>query len=108
MFLFRSFWWEACGVSDLPIRPTRVQYAALEEILEGQRLLYSAALEERASGAWHRCEKLITCVDQIKSLTTVRGDDPQGDGSVPVNLSRWTVNRLDDAFAAFFRRATAA
>ena len=29
------------------LRPTRLQYAALEEILEGQRLLYNAALEER-------------------------------------------------------------
>src|SRR6516225_10756766 len=88
------------------LRPTRLQYAALEEILEGQRLLYNAALEERI-GAWHRCGKLITRVDQSKSLTTVRSDDPQGYGSVPVNLSRWTVYRLDDAFAAFFRRAKA-
>src|SRR6516162_9637669 len=88
------------------LRPTRLQYAALEEILEGQRLLYNAALEERIE-AWHRCGKLITRVDQCKSLTTVRGDDPQGYGSVPANLSRWTVYRLDDAFAAFLRRAKA-
>ena len=50
---------------------------------------------------------MITRVDQCKSLTTVRGDDPQGYGSVPANLSRWTVYRLDDAFAAFLRRAKA-
>ena len=108
MFLFRSLGGKRLVFLTYRygLRPTRLQYAALEEILEGQRLLYNAALEERI-GAWHRCGKLITRVDQSKSLTTVRSDDPQGYGSVPVNLSRWTVYRLDDAFAAFLRRAKA-
>jgi len=107
MFLFRSLGKRLVFLTyRYGLRPTRLQYAALEEILEGQRLLYNAALEERI-GAWQRCGKLITRVDQSKSLTTVRSDDPQGYGSVPVNLSRWTVYRLDDAFAAFLRRAKA-
>src|SRR6516165_9475820 len=108
MFLFRSFDGKRLVFLTYRygLRPTRVQYAALDEILEGQRLLYNAALEERI-GAWRRCGKLITCVDQCKLLTTLRSDDPQGYGSLPANLSRWTVNRLDDAFAAFFRKAKA-
>ena len=88
------------------LRLRRAQYGALDRILEGQRLLYNAALEERI-GAWRKAGKSITRVDQSKSLTTIRNDDPQGYGSVPVNLSRWTVNRLDDAFAGFLRRANA-
>jgi putative transposase len=88
------------------LRPTRHQYRRLEAILEGQRLLYNAALEER-SQAWIKSHKSVTRIDQIKSLTTIRADDPQGNGALPVNLSRWSLKKVDEAFQAFFRRLTA-
>jgi putative transposase len=88
------------------LRPTREQHRRLEAILEGQRLLYNAALEER-SEAWSKSHKSVTRIDQIKSLTTIRADDPQGYGTLPANLSRWTLKRVDEAFQAFFSRIKA-
>ena len=85
------------------LRPKRQQYRRLEAILEGQRLLYNAALEER-SQAWSISHWSVTRIDQTKSLTTIRAFDPQGYGALPVNLSRWSLNKVDEAFQAFFRR----
>jgi putative transposase len=88
------------------LRPKRHQYRRLEAIPRGQRLLYNAALEER-SQAWSKSHKSVTRIEQTKSLTTIRADDPQGYGALPVNLSRWSLKKVDDAFQAFFRRIKA-
>jgi putative transposase len=85
------------------LRPTRAQHRALDAILEGQRLLYNAALQERIE-AWRKARTSITWVDQSRSLTVIRADDPHGYGALPVTLSRWPLKRVDAAFKAFFRR----
>jgi putative transposase len=41
------------------LRPTRAQHRALDAILEGQRLLYNAALQERIE-AWRKARTSIT------------------------------------------------
>jgi len=41
------------------LRPTRAQHRALDAILEGQRLLYNAALQERTE-AWRKARTSIT------------------------------------------------
>ena len=87
------------------LRPTRAQHAALETILMDQRRLYNAALEERI-GAWRNNSVSIGFNEQTKSLTAIRAFDAAY-GSVPYNVSKWTLKRLDDAFKAFFRRAKA-
>lgn len=86
--------------------PTAKQHGALERILESQRLFYNAALQERAD-AWRKVKASITCYDQYKSLTSVRADDPDGYGAMPLRLSRGTLLRLDVAFQGFFRRVKA-
>ena len=78
------------------LRPKRQQYRRLEAILEGQRLLYNAALEER-SQAWSKSHWSVTRIDQTKSLTTIRAFDPQGYGALPVTLSRWSLKKVDEA-----------
>jgi putative transposase len=88
------------------LRPKRSQHRILEGILEGQRLLYNAALEERIEG-WRKARVSVTRIDQNKSLTQIRADDPEGYGALPVTLSRWTLKKVDEAFAAFFRRVKA-
>jgi len=88
------------------LAPTRAQHQALERILEMQRLLYNAALQERRD-AWRLKQSSVKYIDQSKSLTAVRNDDPEGYGGLPVRLSRWTLKRLDLAFAAFFDRLKA-
>lgn len=75
----------------------------MERILEDQRLLYNAALEERI-GAWRKAGASISRIDQIKSLTVIRSDDPLGYGDIPANLSRWSLKKVDEAFQAFFKR----
>jgi putative transposase len=86
------------------LRPTTGQHRRLREILAQQRQLYNAALEERI-GAWSKAGVSITRLDQQKSLTQIRADDPEGLGTVALNVSRWTLKRLDEAFRAFFARA---
>jgi len=86
--------------------PTAEQHRALDRILESQRQLYNAALQERAD-AWRKAGISISCFDQCRSLTLVRADDPDGYGSMPVRLSRGTLRRLDAAFRGFFRRVKA-
>lgn len=81
----------------------RGQHRALEHILEAQRLLYNAALQERIE-AWRKAGKSVRLYDQYGSLTTIRADDRQGYGALPVALSRWTLKKVDLAFQAFFDR----
>ena len=51
--------------------------------------------------------KSISKFSQCKSLTGIRADDPEGYGALPVLLSRWTLSKLDEAYASFFRRVKA-
>ena len=86
------------------IRPTAGQHLHLVRMLQDQRHLYNAALEERIS-AWRRGVS-IGIHDQTRSLTEIRSFDPAY-GGVPYNVSKWTLKRVDDAMKAFFRRAKA-
>ena len=85
--------------------PTRRQHRALERILEAQRELYNAGLEERID-AYRKAEITRTYIDQCRALTELRRCDPEV-ASLPVTIQRWTLKRLDDAYAAFFRRVKA-
>ena len=85
--------------------PTKRQHRALERLLEGQRQLYNAALEERID-AFRKAGITLTYIDQCRGLTEWRQSDPEA-ASVPLNLQRWTVKRLDEAYQGFFRRVRA-
>jgi putative transposase len=82
--------------------PTRRQHRALEAILESQRQLYNAALEERID-AYRKARITRTLVDQTNALAEWRRDDPEA-AALPANLQRATLKRLDGAYRAFFRR----
>lgn len=82
--------------------PSKRQLRALEAILEGQRQLHNAALEERI-GAFRNAGVSRTYVDQCKALTEWRRDDPEA-ASVPLCVQRWTLTQLDEAYRGFFRR----
>src|SRR5262245_9555498 len=87
------------------VLPSKRQHRALERILESQRELYNAALEERID-AYRKRGLTRSYVDQCRALTEWRQSDPEG-AAVPVNLQRWTLKRLDEAYQAFFRRVKA-
>ena len=77
-------------------------HVRLNELVEQQRQLYNAALEERI-GCYRATRKSLSFYDQNKSLTECRRELP-GLADVPVALQRGTLLRLHRAFEAFFRR----
>jgi putative transposase len=82
--------------------PTKQQHRALEAILESQRQLYNAALQERID-AYRKAKIKRTYIDQTKALTEWRRSDPDA-AHVPVTLQRDTLKRVDNAYEGFFRR----
>jgi len=82
--------------------PTKRQHRALENLLESQRQLYNAALQERIE-AYRKANITRTYFDQTKALTEWRQSDPEA-SAIPVALQRATLKRLDEAYKAFFRR----
>lgn len=85
------------------LQPTRQQRRALEAILEQQRQLYNAALEERIA-CYRKTGRTITDIDQSRSLTVIRADDTTF-AAVQRRIQRATLTRLQRAFQAFFKRA---
>jgi len=81
--------------------PTRKQHCALRDLLESQRLLYNAALEERI-GAYRHGVARSYC-DQTMALTEWRRSDTDA-RSVPANMQRETLKRLDNAYQRFLQR----
>ena len=75
----------------------------LERLLEAQRQLYNAALDERI-GAWRKAGLSVSWQDQFRSLTVCRREIPEM-AADPVAVQRGTLKRLDGAFQGFFRRA---
>jgi putative transposase len=80
---------------------TKRQREALTLPLVVSQQLYNAALEERSS-AWAKSRKRIGLNDQMKSITTLKGDPSLA--NLPVNLLRWPLKKLDKAFKGFFDR----
>src|SRR5262249_16702124 len=63
----------------------------------------NACLEERIE-AYRKRRILRTYFDQVRALSEWRQSDPEA-ASLPANLQRWTLKRVDDAYRGFFRRA---
>ena len=85
--------------------PLKIQHRVLERLCEAQRVLYNAALEERID-CYRKTGKTLSYIDQCKELTVCRRELPDM-GALPVNMQRWTLKRLDEAFRGFFRRLKA-
>lgn len=85
--------------------PNATQSAALDEHCRLHRMLYNAALEERIS-AYRKAGVSIGLHEQSASLTAIRNDDPAY-AALPRKALLHTLERLDLAFRAFFRRVRA-
>lgn len=83
------------------LKPTTRQRAALAQLLEAQRELYNAALEERI-GAWRYERRNVSRFEQFRELTG--WNHPML--SFGVCPARGTLTRLDRAFQAFYRRCS--
>jgi len=101
------------------LQPTKAQYRRLDEILELQRQLYNAALQERIEnykfgkrlaakrGALKPDSKIdnwdfINLKHQQKNLTIIRSSHNEY-SCLPTNLSRWTLKAVDNAFIKLFK-----
>ncbi len=84
---------------------TRGNWRRLERVLEAQRQLYNAALQERCD-AWRLAGVSLSYIDQAKSLTVCRREIPEM-AAMPVVIQRGTLKRVDEAFRGFFRRVKA-
>ena len=85
---------------------SRAGHVRLDDVLAQQCLLYNAALEERRT-AWKGHEKSISFAEQSRSLTAIRKDFPDIEGSLHRRIQDATLKRLDRAFTAFHRRVQA-
>jgi putative transposase len=86
------------------ILPTAKQHTELASILDDQRSLYNAALEERIS-FYKVTGKYRNYMDQCKALTEWRKSDPYG-RKYPANLQRWTLKHMEVSFTKFFDRVS--
>lgn len=112
------------------LRPNQTAKAALRAVLDQDRALYNAALQERKE-AWEKCGKLIhdsekcgiapdkqlssvwenarkkvSLYGQCQALTAIRADDADF-AAGHMKRQRGPLKRLDRAFKAFFRRLNA-
>lgn len=83
--------------------PTARQRLALEDLLEVQRHLYNAALEERR-GAWRWERRAVTRYDQYNGLTGAEEWCAEL-ARFGLRVARGTLDRLDEAFGHSLRRA---
>ena len=81
-------------------------HVRLDDVLAQQCLLYNAALEERRT-AWKGHHQRISFAEQSRSLTAIRKDFPDIEGSLHRRIQDATLKRLDRAFTAFHRRVQA-
>lgn len=87
------------------VYPSRRQHADLSNVLEQQRELYNAAIEERDQ-CYRKTGRTITWIDQFKSLTECRRCD-EGMAGLPANIQRFTLARVEDAYTQFFKAVNA-
>lgn len=80
--------------------PSKSQRLILVEILEQQRQLWNAALEERIS-YYSRTGKTKSFFDQCNALTVCRRENPEMK-LLPNNLQRGTLKRLNTSYQLFF------
>lgn len=88
-----------------PLHPTTAQETVLLQWLGVCCDLYNAALQERRD-AWRMQRRSVTKYEQHKALTEIRGTDP-AIAEIPAWILRSSLDRLDGAFQAFFRRVKA-
>ena len=85
-----------------PLRLNAQEEVGLDEIRLACQRLYNAALEQRRD-AYRKQGKTVSRYDQQKELTELRAVD-EIYGSISPRVLRSSLNRLDRAYQAFFRR----
>jgi putative transposase len=87
------------------IKPNKKFVAACEKALDDSRFVYNCALEQRIR-VYNASGKTISFYEQSRQLTEARDELPEIK-SVLRTIQSDALERLDDAFDAFFRRLKA-
>ena len=85
--------------------PTPEQERALETVVWRCRELYNAGLQERKA-AWEKCGVCVSFATQSAQLPAIKAVRPEYN-DINAQVLQDVLHRLDNAFAAFFRRVTA-
>ena len=85
---------------------TKAGCERIDDVLGQCQRLYNAALEERKT-AWKGHGIGVSFKDQSAQLTLIRKHDPDGYGGFNRRLAVGALDRLHNAFQAFFRRVKA-
>jgi putative transposase len=88
----------------LRVYPTPAQNRVLNDFSELHRQLYNAALQERIGA--YKVGQPVDFAGQQKSLTQIRAESPEYK-AIGRRAAKLTLERLDRAYSAFFRRAKA-
>jgi putative transposase len=83
--------------------PTRPQEGRAVRLLADHCDLYNAALQERRE-AWRMRKVSVAHGDQSAQLREIRAADLQGQGRHSFTAQQQTLRRLNNVFAAYFRR----
>jgi putative transposase len=88
--------------AEFSLFPNRCQARALNALVDWSREVYNGSLEHRRH-AWHRAKVPVSRFDQFNEVPSLRDVCPQVArfGIQPV---RGAIARVDEAFAAFYRR----
>ncbi|HKQ93333.1 MAG TPA: transposase, partial [Blastocatellia bacterium] len=84
------------------VRPNKKFIAACEKALDDSRFVYNCALEQRVR-VYNASGKTISFYEQSRQLTEARNELPEING-VLRTIQSDALERLDEAFDAFFRR----
>ncbi|SFM82380.1 RNA-guided endonuclease InsQ/TnpB family protein [Methylobacterium pseudosasicola] len=85
------------------IRPNAQQQRLLGEMLSGFCALYNAGLQQRIE-AYRRRGITLRASQQNAELTAIRAAEPDGIGRWSYSALGWVLRRLDQTYAAFFKR----
>jgi putative transposase len=83
--------------------PTRPQEGRAVRLLADHCDLYNAALQERRD-AWRMRKVSVSYGQQSAQLGEIRAADPDGQGRHSFTAQQQTLRRLNNVFAAYFRR----
>jgi putative transposase len=87
---------------EYKLYPTKIQSAAMAEMLETHRRLYNFALEHRRT-AYKMAGVSVTFYQQSAEMKFIRKEDPYVAKTNAASCEQ-TLRRLDRAFQSFFRR----
>jgi putative transposase len=88
--------------AEFSLSPGRSKSRVLDDLVEWSREVYNGSLQHRRD-AWHMAKVSISRFDQFNEVPSLREICPQV-ARYGIQPARGAISRVDESFAAFFRR----